>query len=312
MKNEEFHESNYLKSVLGFTCAFSIFAMSMTEPPEEPITLSVSNDETEIVIQEEGDPEEVVFELAVIEPSENIEVSTETPNIIRNSRVQIGANYTYVNMRPQGVSSFSGSLGGLQASYEYKPSNQIYGGVQLTWKEGSMARSPTNRSLLYIDVQEKLGYTAGFMEDQLLFTFFTGLGYRHFGQNLRLNGTNVLDFKYNEFYIPVGGIVDYTINSLLDLGLSITWMPQVYPTVAIVPLKGARWSLTKTLPNVYVEMPISFYPTKDRRFSVILAPTYEHWEDGHTTAENEQGVSLGLPKNIYNFWGGNINFMYRF
>src|SRR5260221_3072959 len=80
----------------------------------------------------------------------------EQPDI---SCVQIGGNYTHVNIKVQGQLSFHGNLGGVQGSYEYKPWNSFYGGLRVAWKEGNTESSGAHRSLVYTDVQERLGYT---------------------------------------------------------------------------------------------------------------------------------------------------------
>lgn len=229
-----------------------------------------------------------------------------------SSYFEIGADYTHVNFKPQGNSSFHGNLGGLQGSYEYKPKDNFYAGVNFSWKEGQMHGSDGKRSLLYIDAQERLGYTVAVKSLDYTFTVFSGLGYRHFGQKLTPNVGSSLKFRYNEFYIPVGIKSDYVVNSWFEMGLDFTWMPQVYPTVSIVPLKGSRWILTDRLANFYVNLPMNFTVTKDKRFHIVVDPFYERWQDGHSTAETSKGVALGLPGNTYNFWGANVNFLYCF
>ena len=228
------------------------------------------------------------------------------------SRLQIGVNYTRVYLNPHGHSSFDGNLGGLQGIYEYRPMNHFYGGAKLAWKEGNTDGSAGKRSLIYIDVQERLGYTFAFDHNDWLMTLFTGFGYRYLGQKFSSKDDASLKFRYNEFYVPVGLLTDYAVNSWFSFGMGLTWMPQVYPTVSIVPLKGARWTLTNTLVNFFVEFPLLFTLTDDKRFLLILNPFYEHWEDGHTTAKSASGISLGLPGNDYNFFGADLNFVYRF
>lgn len=228
------------------------------------------------------------------------------------SYFEIGADYTHVNFNPQGNPSFHGNLGGLQGSYEYKSKDNFYAGVNFSWKEGQMHGSAGKRSLLYIDAQERLGYTLALKSLEYTFTFFSGLGYRHYGQKLTPNVGSSLKFRYNEFYIPVGIKSNYTVNSWFAMGLDFTWMPQVYPTVSIVPLKGSRWILTDRLANFYVNVPMNFTVTKNKRFHIVVDPFYERWQDGHSTAKTSSGVALGLPGNTYNFWGVNVNCGYSF
>jgi len=226
-------------------------------------------------------------------------------------RFQIGGNYTRAYINPHGSGTFDGNLGGLQAIYEYRPMDRFYGAAKLAWKEGNTHGSASHRSLIYVDVQERLGYTFAFNEGDWLLSLYSGFGYRYLGQKLTASRGQNLHFRYHEFYVPVGFEVDNAYNSWFTWGIGFTWMPQVYPTVAIVPLKGARWSLTDQLANFYVEFPLDFTVTDNKKFHIILKPFYEHWQDGHSTAK-VNGLSLGLPGNDYNFFGADLNFAYFF
>ena len=242
-----------------------------------------------------------------------------------SSRLQIGADYTRVNFKPHGHSSFNGNLGGLQGIYEYRPGDYFYGAAKFAWKEGNTRGSSGKRSLLYIDVQERLGYTFGFDQSDSSLTFYSGFGYRHLGQKLKPKEeegeeADSIRFRYNEIYVPVGFLTNFAVNSWFALGIDFTWMPQVYPTVSIKPLKGNHWTITKRLVNFYVELPFDFTLTKNKKFHLILKPFYERWQDGHTTANTlpapqlglPNGIPLGLPSNTYNFYGADLNFTYCF
>lgn len=228
------------------------------------------------------------------------------------SFVQIGGNYTYVTIKPEGLPSFHGNLGGAQASYEYKPMNSFYGALTTNWKQGSTHGKDGKRKLLYIDVQERFGYTVTTQSENMMFTFFTGLGYRHLGHKFIPTTGSLLYFRYNEIYIPVGIFSNFVATSWFNIGVDFTWMPQAYPTVSIVPLKGARWILTETLKNFYAALPLDFSFTDSKMYHLVIRPFYERWQDGHSTAETSTGISLGLPGNTYNFWGVDVNFGFCF
>lgn len=235
-----------------------------------------------------------------------------TPAIDYHSRFQIGANYTYAFIRPHEHTTFHGGLGGAQALYEYRPASRFYGGGKLTWREGNTHGSAGKRSLFYFDAQERLGYTFASSDKERRLTLFSGFGYKHLGHKFDPKEGSSIKFKYNEIYIPVGALGDYAFNRWFAMGLGLTWMPQVYPTVKIVPLKGARWVLHNKIANFYAEMPITFTLTKDKSCTLILNPSYEYWQDGRSTAKTATGVHLGLPGNTYNFWGIDLNFAYSF
>lgn len=228
------------------------------------------------------------------------------------SNIQIGGNYTRANIKIGGENSFNGNLGGIQGIYEYKPWNSVYGGLKLDWKQGDTKNSSAKRKTVYVNVQERLGYTyvPGCCNWSL--TLFSGFGYRYLGHKLLQEHESSVKFEYNEFYVPVGFLSEYIFSPCWSLGFNFTWMPQVYPTVKIVPLKGARWILKNTIGNVLIELPLTRYLTCDQRYALILKPFYERWEDGRSTARTANGQKLDLPKNSYNFWGVELNLFFSF
>lgn len=228
------------------------------------------------------------------------------------SNLQIGGSYTRANIRIDEQPSFHGNLGGIQGSYEYKPWNSVYAGLRAAWKQGKTKNSFARRNLEYVDVQERIGYTYAPCCNDWALTIFSGFGYRFLGHKLKQFEEPSIKFDYNEFYIPVGFLTEYFFCSCWSLGLDFTWMPQVYPTVKITPLKGARWILKNTSGNVAVELPLTYFLTEDNCYSLVFKPFYERWEDGRSTAKTSSGQELGLPKNSYNFWGAELNIAFSF
>jgi hypothetical protein len=227
-------------------------------------------------------------------------------------RLQIGGNYTRASIHPNGHTSFNGNLGGVQGIYEYRPMDYFYGAGRIAWKEGRTHNSVGKRSLDYIDVQERLGYTFGFDHDNVQLSLFSGAGYRHLGHKYDPDVGDTLKFFYNNIYVPVGFILDYAATNCFAIGLSGTWMAQVYPTVRIVPLDGARWITRRKFGNYFIELPLTFTLPSNKHWSMVINPSYERWQDGHTTAVNGLGVALAIPGNTYNFWGVDLNFGYSF
>ncbi len=229
-----------------------------------------------------------------------------------DSYLQIGGNYTYANIDVGGQPSFHGNLGGAQGIYEYQPSNSIYGGLRLAWKQGKTENSFANRELIYVDAQGRVGYTYASCCNDWLLTAFSGVGYRYLGHKLKQSEVPSVKFEYNEFYVPVGLLSEYFLCSCWSIGLNSIWMPQVFPTVEIIPFKGTYWSLKNTIGNVLVELPLTYYFTEDKCYSLVFKPFYEHWENGRSTAKTSGGEELGLPKNFYNFWGAELNIAFSF
>jgi hypothetical protein len=232
--------------------------------------------------------------------------------LCNDHRIQVGGTYSYVHIKPHGNTSTHGNLGGIQAIYEYRPINQFYGAFEFTWREGDTHGQHVKRSLLEFDVQERLGYTVSCNDERFRGSLFTGFGYRHFGETVKVSGASSIDFNYNEFYIPVGFLLDGRFNSCFSLGLNFEWMPQVFPTVTIVPLDGARWKLENRLNNFLVELPITLTLSEDYNLSLLIVPFFESWHDGRTTAKTATGTTLNVPGNAYLFGGVNVNLAFTF
>lgn len=55
-----------------------------------------------------------------------------------------------------------------------------------------------------------------------------------------------------------------------------------------------------------VEVPLIFIVQKSRNLSLTLTPFFEFWQDGSTTGKSPSGIFLGLPKNTYVLWVGEL------
>jgi len=232
--------------------------------------------------------------------------STVSPS----SEVEFGGSFAYLRM-DAGGDALQGFLGGAQASYEYKVANSVYGGVAFAFRDGSVSKQEIKRSILDINLQERLGYSFGNTEETWLVSLFSGLGYRHMGETASASdGSSVLN--YNDFYIPVGFLIQGTVHPLVTLGLNAQWQPQVYPTVTTTPLNGARWITICELGSFAAELPIVVSVYKKYHCTVIVKPFVEYWQDGRTTAKTDTGLSLGIPANHYWFVGCDINVGFAF
>ncbi len=224
-----------------------------------------------------------------------------------NSFFEVGAAYSYAWIKPHGNPTFHGNLWGAQALYEFKPRNSIYAGLKFAWRQGKTHQDANSRFLLDFDVEERLGYTFATACDRDWATLFTGFGYRYLGHKLKQPGLINLHFNYNEFYVPVGIMLNEALTTYFAIGLNGVWMPQVFPSLTIIPLNGANWVLKRTLKNFLVEMPLIFSFSCYGEFFVELKPFFEYWQDGRTTAVTLSGISLDVPRNTYLFSGVELN-----
>lgn len=226
-------------------------------------------------------------------------------------RFEIGANYTYAWVTPQTSDSVKGSMGGAQALYEYRPLDSAYVGCGLNYRIGTPDNDVGKRKLQDVNSQLRVGYTfAKEMVGSDYFTLFTGVGARYMPEKVTV-GTASLDVNYVTFYVPVGFLAEHHISPHFTMGLNFQWMPQVFPTVSLEPLGGARWDLKYQLPNFFVEVPFK-YTSRDQVYALSINPFFEAWRDGKSTAETLTHLLLALPGNRYIFVGVNVNFDYSF
>ncbi|HSX38237.1 MAG TPA: hypothetical protein VLE95_05340 [Chlamydiales bacterium] len=225
-------------------------------------------------------------------------------------RIQVGGNYTYAWISPSGSPTVKGSLGGADALFEYRPLNSVYAGVSFAYHQGTPKAGGTERSLLDFDTQGRIGFTASSrLYGKSRIALFTGFGGRYMGEKATAGDASV-KFDYVQFYVPVGFLFENRLSYRFAWGVNAQWRPQIFPTVDIIPLDGARWILKKKINNFLVDVPLSFFVSD--HFAIIVDPFYELWHDGHTTAETQTGLLLGLPGNRYTFTGVNVNLAWSF
>ncbi len=237
---------------------------------------------------------------------------SSTPSELDSSCFWLGGNYAYVHLKIHDTDSFHGNLGGMQASYAYRPLNHFYGAVKATWRQGETTAGSSTRFLVDVTAEERVGYTMAACDNKWVTTFFSGFGYRYLGHHLTQPDADSMRFNYNEFYVPLGIFTNYQVTSWFSWGLHATWMPQIFPTVTIVPLQGTRWKTTCTFANTLIEMPLIFSSNAFSSWFLAFKPTFQYWQDGHTTAKTSAGEALDLPRNTYLFWGAELNLGYCF
>lgn len=226
-----------------------------------------------------------------------------------SSYLSVGFGYSRLKFQPGSTPSFTGDMFGAQAKYEYKPVNCLYEAVKFNWRQGDIhAGDGVNRKLTDFNTQGRIGYTFSPTCTNFAITGFTGFGWRYLGHKLTQPALQSMRFNFNEVYIPLGILVDLALNDCLYIGLTTTWMPQVFSTVNIIPIGDIRYILSKTTSNFLVELPITYnFCECGLNWFFQFTPTFEYWQDGAPTASTESGLSLGLPKNDYTFWGFELN-----
>jgi len=229
-------------------------------------------------------------------------VSKESPKW-SSSTLQVGVTGSYVSISPSSYSTTRGNLVGISGTYAYQKSDNLYAGVRAVWSQGTTHGGGTSRSILNLILEERIGYTWSSMQRESLISLFSGFGGRSLRELVKVHPSSVT-FDYLEWYFPLGVSFLCRPCDWLVIGVLGEWMAQIYPTVRIAPLDGARWILNTELLNFLLQFPVGVVFSN---LSFTIEPFVELWHDGHVSAETENGISLHLPGNRYFFAGLNLN-----
>lgn len=295
-------------------CAFFIFAFSI-------FTVGFAQENPQAILNESTSLTEeknlTSWNPRISKTKQPITQSTCTPIKEKNEKtffsetISLGGSYSYAHVTPKSLPADHGWLYGLQGFYQHQIPNKLSLGAYVFWKQGLTNNSTGTRFLAVIDVNQRIGYCIGSYKKERFANFFTGFGYRLNAEHVKVSGQSV-HFDYNNFYIPIGFTFSGRVYPVIYFGTNILWMPQIYPTVNIQPLKGARWSLTYQFANIRLEAPITFKFYKKSEFSLQLNPYFEYWQNGHTYAKSQLGTKLTVPNNNYIYLGFEINGRYQF
>ncbi len=238
-------------------------------------------------------------------------------NDARYSRIFVGGQAYYYNLRISDSDSnsatatpnpFKGCLGGFILGYEYKRPNNLYAVLQLSYALGTIRTHDTgnNRRFIHDEILEtRFGYFRSLTKNFRYFlTPYTGAGFRWNIQHRSAGTLAALNFDYYKIYIPLGLIMNYVPNKIVNLGVDFEWMPDVLSMVSISTLKGAFWEL-KRMNNYLVQAPCLF--TFGNRWELGFTPFWMQFGDGQSIAVTDNGIALDLDQQKTNDWGGRVS-----
>lgn len=221
-------------------------------------------------------------------------------------------SYTRVYLKPQGVPHLKGNMVGMEGNFEYMPLSSFYGAGGGAWRYGAPhGMDDSKQNLFDGEIYQRLGYTFTFFNNRFLLTPYSGFAYRHIMHKIRISPA--IRLYYNTFYIPVGLQGRYYF-PYVTLGFFVVWMPQIFPSVTVDAMNGARWITDVRYKNVRLGLPIVLRLETVKHLSAFVKPSFELWQNGRTRATNPLPPStpLALPQNTYIFWEVALGAEYAF
>ncbi len=205
--------------------------------------------------------------------------------------------------------TLNGVLGGVIIGYEYKSFHALYAALLTDWLAGTISKKGVpSRKINDLEAEVRIGYNYQALQGKKwVVTPYLGFGFNYISQKQ----SSPPSFKYYEYYLPLGFIVDYMPKDWFTVELNFQWRPALDSTVRVSTIAGSRFTLKKKHSQYWVEMPFIFHLGEKRNWDISLVPFWKRKKDG-ATKNAPGGIPLGLPKQSYTYAGGYVTIGYRF
>jgi hypothetical protein len=139
---------------------------------------------------------------------------------------------------------------------------------------------------------------------RLTFTPFFGLGYiqmiQHFRPDLVIPS---LMFKYYNYYLPFGILVDLKVTRHFSFGFVVEKRPIINQKLQTPYIRGVKFDLERLIGAYLLEVPFKLFFGLKSRWELDIIPYLKREVDGALNATLPDGASLTLPRDNYKFWG---------
>lgn len=199
-----------------------------------------------------------------------------------------------------------GGQGGFQVGYEYKKLDGLYTNLKVEWNLGSLSGDGAQSRMIHDETAEaRFGYNYTALQgDSLIASFYSGFGFNY--KSLWKSAGPPNHMSYYNYYVPVGLMLEYLVDELIHVGFDFTWMPQVDSTVKISSIDGSRWVLHNKS-GFSAELPLIFNFDSDCCcWDIRIVPFWKRLQDGSSIIQ-AQSINLGLPSQVWIYWGGRVD-----
>lgn len=220
-------------------------------------------------------------------------------------KIYIAPQIARLKFQIEDFAIYRGVYWGGSAAIEYRPIFWIYGGLFADYMLGDCSSVDLmSRYIHDIDGQARFGYTFPMWNyHRLTFTIFSGIGYSQVSQTLRADTVITGEkFRYYNYYIPCGTVVDMRVSDLFGFGFMVQWRPSINDRLDTSFIDGIRFNLRKKA-GYLLEVPFDFYFGDKAKFIMGIVPYLKREVDGRLRAKTPNNAVLTLPKQNYKYWG---------
>ncbi len=220
-------------------------------------------------------------------------------------KVYVAPQLARLKFQVENFAIYRGVFKGGSAGVEYRPLFWFYGGAFCEYMMGSCdSADHMSRYMHDVDGHFRFGYTFPMWNfHRLTFTLFSGLGYNQITQQLRADLVIQSEkFRYYNYYIPCGTVVDLRVTDTFGFGYVIMWRPSINERLDTEFIDGARFDLRKKAGYLF-EAPFNLFFGDQAKAMISIVPYLKRSVDGRLKAGLPSGAKLTLPKQDYKYWG---------
>lgn len=220
-------------------------------------------------------------------------------------KVYIAPQISRLKFQIENFAIYRGVSKGISAGIEYRPVFWFYGGLFADYVMGPCAsENKMSRYMHDVDGQFRFGYTFPMWNfHRLTLTLFSGLGYNQITQQLHADLVISSEkFRYYNYYIPTGTVIDIRVSDVFGFGYVLYWRPSINERLDTQYINGARFDLRRKAGYCF-EAPFNFFFGEKAKFLLSLVPYLKRSVDGRMFARLPNQATIGLPKQDYKYWG---------
>jgi hypothetical protein len=210
-----------------------------------------------------------------------------------SSLFYLGSHLNYLSFKFNNPGKLKGPLAGVKGGLSFTR-DYLFGDINMeaSWNIGRITGSPCQRSSIQeYFAQSKLGFIIPACCDAVTLTPYTGFGYNHF-HNKQDPTTAGLSYKYTKLFMPLGILLDGTINQNMAFGLQLEARFDVYALLKVI---CEKLEIQKKY-AFRVQTPFTIYTGCNCQHAVSIVPFFDWNRFGRAVDTTCLGVALPIPQ----------------